>query len=200
MEFDRLVEVWRQEPEPAAPPVELAPLLGQLEALDRSVRRRDRLEIGSALLMLPLFAWMGFSAPTPLARIGALVTVLGLIVIPIRLLAARRLPFDRGNSVAGALHQELDRVLAQERLLRTVLWWYLAPLGLGASLLIVGSTSSPWIAASLVVLIAWLYAQIWRLNRRAIERELQPRIRELVSWLASLEAGSDRAPLPGVET
>ncbi len=197
MELDQLREIWLRGAVP--PPAQLAPVLERLRALDRTIRRRDWMETGSALAMIPIFLWVAVAATATLTRAGALIVVGACVVIPFRLRAARRLPLDRGDSIAGAIRHELARVRAQERLLRTVLWWYLGPLGVGLALLIVGSLPSFWPAAGSLTVMAWLYWQIWRLNQRAVERQLEPRIRELLSWLAGLEEGARAKPLPGVD-
>jgi hypothetical protein len=197
VEFETLSELWLREAGPATDPGQLAPVLDRLQALERTVRRRDWLETGSALAMIPIFVWVAATTSSILARAGALVIVAACVLIPLRLRAARRGPFDRGDAIADALRHELDRVRAQERLLRSVVWWYLFPLGLGLALFILGSVPSLWVAAGLIAVVAWLYAQIWRLNQRSIERQLEPRIRELLSWLASLEPGDRTKLLPG---
>jgi len=197
MDFARLGVVWRAEPAPVVEPGSLAPLLRRLEGLERTVRRRDWVETGSALLMVPLFAGVALAASDRVVRLGALVVVAACLLIPWRLRAARRPPLDRGLSIAEALRQELDRVTAQQRLLRSVLWWYLGPLGLGVALIVVGSVPSFWPATATLVVMTWLYWQIWRLNQRTVERQLEPRIGEILSWLESLEEGPRPKPLPG---
>lgn len=190
MEFDRLGEVWRREVAPRPPAAELGPLMDRLQALERSVKRRDLRESVVALALLPFVGWMAVTGPSLATRLGALVIAVASALIPIRLRVARRPPLDRGESISGALGQELARLRAQERLLRGVLWWYLGPLGLGVALVIVGSVPTPWTAVSLVAVVAWLYWWIWRLNQRAVEQQLEPRIAEVLSWRASLDEGA----------
>jgi hypothetical protein len=79
-------------------------------------------------------------------------------------------PASRPNQpIAQMLAQELERVREQIRLLRTVLWWYLAS-------------------------VAVLNAVIWWANQRAVKTQLLPLEKELEAQLATVTGTGDAAP------
>lgn len=185
-DFDAARGAWRRDD--PVPPGEPARLLDaarvRLAAMDRAIRRRDRLESAVALVLAPIFAVVAWRTPHLVSAAGATILAAACLFIPVHLRRARRLPGDRGGPLVATVRAELARVHAQERLLRTVLWWYLLPLGLGVLLLVGGapvSTSFKTIYGALVVAFGgYLYV----LNRRAVRADLEPVSRELTEWLA----------------
>jgi hypothetical protein len=162
----------------------------ELEAI---VRRRDLIETVAALLVLPVFGFFALRPGELLVRAGAAIVALACIAIPIVLKLARRRRPDLGQPVATFLRLELDLVLRQRRLLLTVPLWYLLPLGAGVILFFAGASPSPWLTAAYAAVVVVFFAALWRLNRRAVTSELEPRERELRLWieLAGEEARDD---------
>lgn len=198
MNFDQLGEVWRREAGGAparSPAEEVAAVRARATELARIVRRRDRIETGTALAMLPVFAWRAATAQHPLAALGAAIIAAACVLIPIRLHAARGGDPDPARPVAVALRAELARIRAQERLLGSVAWWYVGPLALGLLLSTAGGSGPPLsraaYAASVVALSVW----VLRLNRRAAREELRPVAEELEGWLAGLDEPASDEPL-----
>lgn len=187
--FDRLGEVWRREDgdRPARRPAEdLAATRARAARLRWLVRRRDWIETGTALAMVPVFAWMALTIPYAISALGAAIVATACVFIPIRLWTARRGAPDPALPVAQALAAELARIRAQERLLRSVAWWYLTPLGAGVILFVAGAPVPPLVKVAYAVVVIALYAWLLRLNLRAVRRDLQPVARELEGWLAGL--------------
>ena len=117
MEFEQLGESWKQwhGTTPVAPAEALQQVQQRAGQLRRVVRRRDRVEIGIALLMLPLFGWLAFVGRTEVSQIGAAIIAIACLVIPIRLRAARRAEPDAGQPLLSRLREELAQVEAQQR-------------------------------------------------------------------------------------
>jgi hypothetical protein len=190
MDFDQLGETWRRRGGAGGSPVKALEAVQQrATSLRRIVRRRDRIEIGVALLMLPLFGWLAIASRNDVSRAGAAIVAVACALIPFRLRAARRPESDPGQPLLVRLRQELSQVEAQDRLLSSVAWWYLAPLGVGVILFVGGTASRTWGAVYAVVVIA-VYTWLYHLNRRAVVTELQPRARELQDWISHLEQGN----------
>jgi hypothetical protein len=198
MDFDRLQDVWAREPGESPVPLDqqVARARERARQLERTVRLRDRLETGGALLLLPLFAWLAVAARSGVSRLGSLLIALSCVVIPVRLWLARRElgSKDPGQPMAVVMRQELARVRAQERLLGSVLWWYLAPLGLGVVLFVAGAPLSPWLVGAYALGVVWFFERLFRLNRQAVTDELRPRARELSALIASLEDVEGKEP------
>jgi hypothetical protein len=191
MEFEDLPALWRARkgtPDAAAPFDRLAQIEERSRRLDALVRRRDRLETAVALTIAPFFAAVVVWGTHGVGRLGAALLTLSCLWIPLRLAHARRsfgaAPRDR--SLKSFLHEERARVQAQVRLLRTIIWWYLLPLGVGVVLLFSGARS---LVATTVyaAFVAALYGGIYALNRRAVATELEPRLEEIGALLAAVD-------------
>ncbi len=72
---------------------------------------------------------------------------------------------------------------AQIDLLNSVLWWYMAPLAIGAVMVVAGAsgiTGFTIVYALLVVVVSW---RIYVANRRAVARVLRPQRDEITQLL-----------------
>ncbi len=192
MDLDRVGEVWRREAggAPAGSPAEeIEAVRARASELEWIVRRRDRLETGVSLAILPVFAWVAIETPHALSAVGAAILALTCAFIPIRLRMARRRGPDPALPVVLALQAELSRVRAQQRLLGDVAWWYLTPLGTGVILFMAGAAVSPLYKTGFAATVVALYG--WLLYRNlAVRRDLQPLARELEDWLTSFDKPS----------
>lgn len=161
------------------------------ERFEKKIRRRDLLETGAAVFVAAFFGYEIVTASRLLARMGAGVLLVAAGYVVWRLRRARR-AFEAdgtGLPVAVRLRLQLRKVEAQIELLESVLWWYVAPLALGAVLFIVGTGGG--VAATLlsVAVVVAGSGLVWRLNRRAARKGLRPRRRELIRRIRRLEEG-----------
>ncbi|HUP23330.1 MAG TPA: hypothetical protein VNB06_10370, partial [Thermoanaerobaculia bacterium] len=123
-------------------------------------------------------------------RPEAAIVALACVVIPVRLrLPRRRLP-DPGLPLAQSLRAELDRIRAQEGLLGSVAWWYLAPLGAGVILFMAGAPVAPLFKVGYAAVVVLFFGWLLRLNLEAVRRDLRPVAHELEGWLADLDEAS----------
>lgn len=168
----------------------LAEVKERSEAFDRTIRRRDWLEIAAAALVVIAFGYEALTSEAWLARIGAAVVVAGSVLVVWRLRSARRDGRDElaGRPVAERLRAELEKVDAQIRLLESVLWWYVGPLAAGCLLFVVGIGDGHLGTLISVAVILAVSVLVWWLNRRAVRRSLRPRRRELARMLDRIEA------------
>lgn len=158
---------------------------------EAKIRRRDLLETAAAAVVVALFGWQAVAAPSPLARLGAAVVVLAAAFVVWKLRRARR-DFGSdgaGRPVAERLRLHRRQVRNQIELLESVLWWYLAPLALGAGLFTVGVAGGVGEAVAALAVEAAICGAVWWLNQRAVERDLRPRREELDRLLEELEDG-----------
>lgn len=166
----------------------LADVQERAEAFDRKIRRRDLMELLAAVLVVPAFAYELATAGSWLTGAGALVVILSSLFILLWLWRARhrsRRP-TAGRPVAERLRILRDRVDAQVELLESVLWWYFLPLGVGVVLFMAGQ-SGPWFTAVGALGVLLLYGWLWRLNQRAVRRDLWPRREQLTRLLRQLD-------------
>ena len=190
MSLDQLRETWHREA--LSPPVrkaaeEVKAVRERAAELDRAVRRRDRIETAVALALLPIFGWVAWATPHPVSAVGSVILALACVVIPVRLRMARRRRPDPGLPLAQSLRAELGRIRAQDRLLGSVAWWYLAPLGAGVILFMAGAPVAPLFKVGYAAVVLAFFGWLLHLNLRAVRRDLRPVARELESWLADLD-------------
>jgi hypothetical protein len=177
-----------------------------VELLLREVRRnqqyftamifwRDVREVGTCLLMVPLWLYLGVKQASPWTWY---LTVPALLWIAGYMLADRmrhkRQPPEPGEPLRQHVESSLAQVEHQIWLLRNVLWWYLLPLA-GAMLAFFGEVAwhiraGGWwtalAASEVVVLGVIVFAGVYWLNQYAVRSGLEPRRRELETLLMSL--------------
>ena len=156
---------------------------------------RDVREVGTALLMVPLWIYLGVKLSFPWTwylTVPALVWIAGFMVAA--RMRRKRQPPASGEPLRKRAESLLAQVEHQIWLLRNVFWWYLLPVAL-SGMAFLGQISwlvraSGWLAALVVVLVVLVgvvtFAAIYRLNRDAIRSELEPRRQELETLLLSL--------------
>jgi hypothetical protein len=162
---------------------------------------RDLREAGVALLMIPVWIYLGlkFSLPwTWFLMVPALVWIAGYMLLD--LLRHKRQPPEPGEPLRRRVERSLAQVEHQIWLLRHVFWWYLLPMAvpmLVASIHISWQAAADgWLAAVLLaaiflLIIVGTFAAVYRLNQSAVRGELEPRRQELQALLESLQ---DEAP------
>lgn len=156
--------------------------------LERTIRRRDRRELAAAVASGGFFGFFGWRTPHLVSAVGAGVIVATCLAIPIVLRRARR-PVDFTLPAGEAFEAELDRIGAQQRLLRSVSWWYLGPLYLGLVLFVLGAGLS-WIGG---LVVAGATALFWRLRRfnHDAARALDAQADEVIAIRISLRGPDD---------
>jgi CubicO group peptidase (beta-lactamase class C family) len=87
------------------------------------------------------------------------------------------------------LRCELRKVQVQIDLLRSILWWYLLPLGVGVVVYNRGIAGSLWAWISYVAFVIALFVFIYWLNQRAVRKTLLPLKSEIEALLHSAESG-----------
>lgn len=193
MKLDDYREAWREQELSGGDEPDEEELLDwvqeQSEAFERRIRRRDLLETVAAVLVAGLFGYEAATSASWLVRIGAAIIVLGSGFVVWWLRRARTSGPERAadRSVADRLRAERERVEIQIRLLESVVWWYLAPPTVGATLFIVGLDAGTAATLTSLAVVAAVFGFIWYLNRRAVRTHLRPRRDELNRLLEGLE-------------
>lgn len=181
MTLDSYRATWQAQSGPERPAAHQEELMTWIRersaALDRRIRLRDIGETAAAAVLVLAFGYELLTTDAWLARLGAAVLIAASVLIVWRLRRARLAGGGAGTdaSVADRLRAQRRQVSAQIALLESVLWWYLAPLGLGLTLFALGLDVAPWHSALLILAMLALYGFIWRLNQRAVRRDLLPR-------------------------
>jgi hypothetical protein len=201
MNDEELKNLWRQQTlrAPNLSPAQLIPAMHEQTArLRRTLNARDLRELIACAVVIIVFGCFFFllHAPAPISRLGDLIVIGSSIFIAFKLIHARRTTpsAPAGATIVESLRAELNAVRAQSRLLRTIAWWYLLPLGIGILLCTWGGFTgelgnfffnSIYTLAALV-LFFWIY----RLNQHAVALQLAPLEAQLLSLLHSAETGA----------
>jgi hypothetical protein len=195
-ELDRFRAAWGARPlaRPDEPAEEdaMQDLVRSVTELDRRRLRRDLREIviaavaggsgvGASVFVWRVEPWAGVAVFFE----GAL-TVAVAVWLAVALL--RRRDRAAGASLTEFCREERRSLETQIRLMRSLPWWYLAPILVGTNLFVAATSDRPLTVLAVVfpitvLVVAWTY---W-VSRRSLRRELLPRRAELDRCLAGLE-------------
>ncbi len=124
-----------------------------------------------------------------LVLLAALIACLPMAYVTV--LRRKRARPEPNVSLVEYLRDSIASVRHQIGLLRSVHWWYLAPIALSISLVFIDRRQ--WERGLVATLVFWgvgiiLFVGIWILNQHAVDKNLQPRLRDLETTLAELES------------
>src|SRR4030095_8476111 len=134
MNFDELQKAWQSEGAQARLTVDADLLLKEVQRNHRSFARtifcRDVREVGVALVLIPVWIFMGIHWTLPWTWylcVPALLWIAGFMLADRK--RQRRRASLPGDRVCSQIQSSLAQVEHQIWLLRNILWWYLLPLG-----------------------------------------------------------------------
>ncbi len=187
-------------------------LLKQVQRNQRDFRatilRRDVIEVGIGLLLLPYWIYQGLTQSLPWTwwlGVPAIVFVVGYFLVD--RMRHPQTPSDPSEPLVSCVKNSLTQVEHQIWLLRNIFWWYLLPFTLAILAFfahVAWLSSRNWLdalshAGNFVFLFA-LYGFIYYLNQRAVRTDLEPRRQELLTLLASLGDELTDEPASGAST
>lgn len=200
---DELKHAWQSQAPPQRLTLDAALVLNEVrrneQKLAASILRRDMGEVGVALLLVPIWIYLGIQRDTLWSWylvVPTLLWIAGFMTVD-RLQQRRRQP-RAGDTLRSGLEASLAQVDHQIWLLRNIFWWYLLPPGVA---LIIFPAHRAWVSGGdrlegfsrflfeflVFVLVGWF---IYWLNQRCVRKNLEPRRQELQALLGSLnEAG-----------
>jgi len=157
---------------------------------------RDVREVGIALLMFPLWIYMGMRLSMPWTwylSAPLLLWYAGFMLVDRR--RHQRQPLASGESLRRHVESSLAQVDHQIWLLRNVFWWALLPCAVAVAPFFCQvawlGRFDGWLTAlvmALVVAVAvFILAGIHSVNQNAVRTELEPRRQELEALLMSLK-------------
>ncbi len=203
MEPDKFQQAWQSQTSRTRVTVDANLLLNEVlrnqQEFQATILRRDSVEVGVGIVLIPLLFFMGGVWALPWSwylSVPALIWVVGFFLVD----RARhpQTPNEPSEPLLKCVKNSLVQQEHQIWLLRNVFWWYLLPLGLAilAFFLQVAwrgavATNDWWTglasaAFSCGFLIA-LYYFVYYLNQRAVRMQLEPRRQELLTLLTSLQ-------------
>jgi len=202
MNDDELKKLWQQQPlrDPAPSPAQvMSAMQKQTTQLRGTLLARDVRELAACVFVGVVFGIYYFLERAPVSRVGALITVAGVMFIAWKILYARRAtPAAKPDAtLVESLRAELLSVRTQSQLLRSVWSWYLLPLAVGVLVFVwglqfggFGFTFGVIVFKIVFTLFSLAYdVRIYRLNQRARAQQLLPVEAQLESLLRSAETG-----------
>lgn len=195
MTFDDLSITWKeQNDQPLSSEDREAVVMRvcrRAERLGGVVVRRDLVETIAAVFVMFIFGQHLFTSPADyvVSKFGAGFVVCWAVFIIYKLHRTRTIqkPASPDASVREFCRTEIGRLDRQIRLLRGVLWWYIAPCLIGANIMYLGiaGLGAATLAYSIsTVLLGW---GIYLLNMYAVKKSLVPARNELASLLNRLD-------------
>lgn len=198
---NELIRIWQSSPEHEQVKFEKSKLMlevqRRLNSFKKGVVIRDWMEIGTGIIMIPIFAFQVFNQPNLLAKFGAL-WIVGYIVFVIYKLrkAKKSEPLPKASYI-DYLKESKVYLETQLRLIDSVLSWYILPGLIGVLIMHIGildlfnkswetilNTPMFWvglIAISTVGLLAYF------LNKWTVKKEYKPRLEKVNELLRLLQ-------------
>ncbi|MEM8888296.1 MAG: hypothetical protein AAGD28_09935 [Bacteroidota bacterium] len=155
--------------------------------LEKGIRKRDKLEIGVAIILMPFFLAATFFLSSTLSKVGAFLMLPALGFIIYRLKALRKYePTAFSESTHDYLNNLKIYYTMQRDLLKEVAYWYLIPPFICISMIYWGISSTPAEKVLNIGVAAVIYIGIYFLNQSAVKKKLDPFLedidQELKSW------------------
>jgi CubicO group peptidase (beta-lactamase class C family) len=203
---DKFQQAWQTQANRSRITVDANLLTDMVQRNQRDFRatifRRDCLEIGVGLIMLPCWFYLGASGTLPWTwylTVPAIIWVIGFILVDRRRHPQK--PIEPGAPLLASAQESLTQLEHQIWLLRNVFWWYLLPFTVSILAFFAHVSlqelvpAEGWLATlaqlgSFVFLSAilfFVYGFIYWLNQYAVRKQLEPRRQELLKLLKALQ-------------
>jgi Ca2+/Na+ antiporter len=203
MKLDDLKAGWKAEVKQSSAAIDLTNVIKSIEKetskLDRTVKRRDILEISIAILLIPVWVWQLFVVDNLIQIIGLLVAIFACLFIPYKMIKAKQVEPQKDNSVLAFLEVEKIKLENQKKLLESIAVWYIAPLMLAIVLFTAGATTNeagiPQIDESLAIYYfscALFSVGVYWLNKRSAKKQFAPvlnKVNQRIKELTELNDG-----------
>jgi hypothetical protein len=167
---DDIRNVWQNQPLENKT-MALEEIRRKAQQFEKRISRRNLREYLGGALGIAIFTFDLFKFPSPMARTGSLLIIAGIVVIMIQIYkraSPGKLPVDLPLTDSLDFHR--GELVRQRDLLKSVLWWYLAPIVPG--LVVFGAGVTPRHAAVAGALInaiplLCIFGAIYWANHRA---------------------------------
>lgn len=197
---DNYQQAWQAQASQTRVAIDADLLLKEVQRNQQDFRatifRRDCCEVGIALLLLPVWIYMGVTMESPWTwylNVPALIWLVGFILV--FRLRHKQDPIKPDEPLVPCVQRSLAEVDEQIWLLRSVFWWYLLPPAIS---LLAFTAHVSWLKARdwldaltdvnafIFVFFLALFCFVYYVNQRAVDLTLEPRRQELLTLLASL--------------
>jgi FtsH-binding integral membrane protein len=156
-----------------------------LNAFEGKLKKRDSLEIIVALVMIPIAIVLAYFANSFLQQLGfgLIVPYCLLVIFQLKRVKKFKTRINPIQSQNAFLSQSKDYLVKEMNLLKSVLYWYLLPALICATLINLGSDSSQLEQIITFVVMVIVFAYIYYLNRKAVKNDFEPLIDKITTAL-----------------
>lgn len=193
---DELIKIWQSSPNQEQIKFEKSKLIidvqSSLDRLHKAIKYRDLMETVPAILLIPMFAYQVYAIPFMLSKIASIWIVLWIAYVVFRLRRAKKnKPGAFTESYINYLHESKKYLLVQKNLLDNIFYWYISPGLFGVILFIIGASLGGRFGflklLFIIVGVICLGIGVYFLNKRAVKRELDPRLRKIDELIKVME-------------
>jgi hypothetical protein len=193
MKEDELQNIWQQANKAEIVKIESSKLLQDLtasiQAFDKQIKNRDNREIVVAILLIPFFLGGLFIFKEFISRLGLSFGILSLVFIIYKLKEVKKCKVqDFTASTKAYLEIQKRYLMAEQKLLNNILFWYIIPIAVSTILFISGGKFETYITWVLLVFFVILVsALVYYLNKRSVKKYFDPLIEEIENALQNFE-------------
>lgn len=161
----------------------------QLQQVEREIKFRNALEIGLAIVLLPMFLLVAIFIPFVFTKIGSVVIMAFCVLIIYKLRQVRKYkPAQLTKPLKEYLQDQRLYLYKEMQLLANVAYWYIAPFLVGFVLFILGFSEMGAIVLAVGIGGAIVLSMIiYYLNRNQVNKTFKPLLAKLDTTLATLE-------------
>ncbi|MDX1768666.1 MAG: hypothetical protein R3294_11475 [Arenibacter troitsensis] len=189
---DELIKIWQSSPNQERIKFEKSKLMidlqSSLDRFHRTIKYRDLMETIPGIIIIPIFVYIAYTIPFTLSKIGAIWIILSIIYIIIRLQKAKKIrPGSFTETYRDYLIKTKEYLFIQKKLLDTVIYWYFSPIAIGIVLFSIGAINN---IKDLLVNLGGLIVLgiiVYILNKRAIKKQITPRLKKIDELLKVME-------------
>ncbi|WP_024769092.1 hypothetical protein [Aquimarina macrocephali] len=205
-----LKEIWKNSSETERIKFDLSKLMIELNdkinRFERAFRRRDREELITAIISIPIFGYIAYLIPFPITKIGVVLAMIGFIwgIFERRNHRKQKAPVNLILSFQEQLKNQKNNIHREVKRYDTVLYWFLIPNFIPYTISIIGlgdpteyglsntilnqllPISFIYKIGSLVFAVVIFIAIFWA-YKRVIRKQFKPLIEDIDKVMHQLE-------------
>lgn len=198
IEENELIQIWQSSSNQDRIKFEKSKLIlemkSSLDRFQKSLKYRDFVEFLNAIIVIPIFAYLTYSLPHVLSKIGCLLIILCVIYVIFKLKSLNQYkPNTLTDSYIEYLYQYKNYLRLQKKMRETAPYWYLLPLVTGVVLFVLGIITnldapiSPRIIIIISSIIIGSVIFIYFYNLWIIKKHYTPRLEKMDKLIKTME-------------
>jgi hypothetical protein len=194
---NELVKIWQSSPNQERVKFEKSRLMidvqSTVDQIHRKIKYRDLAEQLGAILVSPVFIYYAFTIPFLLTKIASILIVVWAMYVIFRIRQAKKhKPGAFTDNYLQYLHTTKKYLLVQKDMIDNVLYWYILPAMILMFMFILGPGVTPERMSKLTsmgILNIFIGAATYYLNKRAVKKQLLPRLEKIDKLIGVMSNG-----------